>query len=69
MTFKDLKKRVSVLGTTPLEYKTLEVLRDKPFWIWISKNINKRYKQSTEERFAAESLFILDITTVVENDK
>ena len=34
MTFKDLYKRVSNLETTKQEHKTLERLRDKPFWIW-----------------------------------
>jgi hypothetical protein len=33
LTFKDLKRRVSRLDTTQ-EFKTLEQLRDKPFWIW-----------------------------------
>jgi hypothetical protein len=33
VTFKDLKKRVS-LETTTHEHKTLEELHNKPFWIW-----------------------------------
>jgi hypothetical protein len=33
MTFKDLKKRVS-LEATIQGYKTLERLYNKPFWIW-----------------------------------
>jgi hypothetical protein len=33
VTFKDLKKRVSILDTTQ-EHKAHEHLRDKPFWIW-----------------------------------
>jgi late competence protein required for DNA uptake (superfamily II DNA/RNA helicase) len=34
VTFKDLKKRVSVLEATQEQSKILERLRDKPFWIW-----------------------------------
>ncbi|MFL6318424.1 MAG: hypothetical protein ACJ73C_17030, partial [Nitrososphaeraceae archaeon] len=37
MTFKDLKKKVS-LETTTQEHKALELLRDKPFWIWDAEN-------------------------------
>jgi hypothetical protein len=33
LTFKDLRKRVSTVETTQ-EYKALERLRNKPFWIW-----------------------------------
>ena len=33
MTFKDLKRRVS-LESPRQQFKTLEQLRDKPFWIW-----------------------------------
>lgn len=32
MIYFNIIQRVSVLGTTPLEHKTLELLRDKPFW-------------------------------------
>jgi hypothetical protein len=34
LTFKDLHKRVSSGLQTTQDYKTLERLRDKPFWIW-----------------------------------
>jgi hypothetical protein len=33
VTFKELKRRVSGLETTQ-DYKALELLRNKPFWIW-----------------------------------
>ena len=32
MTFKDLKKRVSL--ELPQQYRFFEILRNKPFWIW-----------------------------------
>jgi hypothetical protein len=35
VTFKDLKKRVSLETTIQQQQsKTLELLRNKPFWIW-----------------------------------
>jgi hypothetical protein len=34
LTFKDLKKRVTLESTQQQQSKTLEQLRDKPFWIW-----------------------------------
>jgi hypothetical protein len=34
VTFKDLKKRVSLVEATTQESKILERLRNKPFWIW-----------------------------------
>ena len=34
MTFKDLKKRVTLQQQTAQESKTFEQLHDKPFWIW-----------------------------------
>jgi hypothetical protein len=35
VTFKDLKKRVSLVETTQEQQsKTLERLRNKPFWVW-----------------------------------
>jgi hypothetical protein len=34
LTFKDLKKRLSLSEATVQESKTLERLRNKPFWIW-----------------------------------
>jgi hypothetical protein len=34
VTFRDLKKRVTLEATTQQQSKTLEPLRDKPFWIW-----------------------------------
>jgi hypothetical protein len=34
VTFKDLKKRVSLVEATAQESKILERLRNKPFWIW-----------------------------------
>ena len=34
MTFKDLKKRVSLETTTQQLYRLNERLRNKPFWIW-----------------------------------
>jgi hypothetical protein len=34
VTFKDLKKRFSLVQTTPQRSKALERLRNKPFWIW-----------------------------------
>jgi hypothetical protein len=35
VTFKELKKRVSLEEETPQQQsKTLERLRNKPFWIW-----------------------------------
>ena len=33
MTFKDLKKRVS-LETTQQQSRLIEILHNKPFWIW-----------------------------------
>jgi hypothetical protein len=34
LTFKDLKKRVILETTLEQQSKTLERLRNKPFWIW-----------------------------------
>jgi hypothetical protein len=34
VTFKDLKKRVSLEATTQQQSKLAETLHDKPFWIW-----------------------------------
>ena len=34
MTFKELKKRVSLEATTTQQTKLFERLLDKPFWIW-----------------------------------
>jgi hypothetical protein len=34
MTFKDLKKRVSIETTTQQQSRLFEILRNKPFWIW-----------------------------------
>ena len=34
MTFKDLKKRVSLESTTKQRSRLFERLRNKPFWIW-----------------------------------
>ncbi|MFL6432083.1 MAG: hypothetical protein ACJ71X_11610 [Nitrososphaeraceae archaeon] len=34
MTFKDLKKRVSLEATTQEQSKLFGRLRNKPFWIW-----------------------------------
>ena len=42
MTFKDLKKRVSLEATTQQQNKLFEKLHNKPFWIW---NI-KEHKQA-----------------------
>jgi hypothetical protein len=38
MTFKDLKKRISLYKQeTQANYKLFERLEDKPFWIWDQK--------------------------------
>jgi hypothetical protein len=37
LTFKDLKKRVSLettTTTTQQQYRLTEILKGKPFWIW-----------------------------------
>jgi hypothetical protein len=34
VTFKDLKKRVSVTRNTQYQNRLFEKLHDKPFWIW-----------------------------------
>jgi hypothetical protein len=34
MTFKDLKKIVSLESTTQQQFKLFERLQNKPFWIW-----------------------------------
>jgi hypothetical protein len=34
VTFKDLKKRVSLEITTQQRSRLSEILKDKPFWIW-----------------------------------
>jgi hypothetical protein len=34
VTFKDLKKRVSLEATTRQQFSLSEILKDKPFWIW-----------------------------------
>jgi hypothetical protein len=34
LTFKDLKKRVSLESTTQQQYRLTERLHNKPFWIW-----------------------------------
>ena len=34
MTFKDLKKLVSLEATTKQQFRLNEILKDKPFWIW-----------------------------------
>src|SRR4051812_29607180 len=45
LTFKDLKKRVTL--ETTQEYKTLERLRNKPFWIW---NIEEHKQEDIETK-------------------
>jgi hypothetical protein len=34
VTFKDLKKIVSLEAATPQQSRLSEILKDKPFWIW-----------------------------------
>jgi hypothetical protein len=34
MTFRDLKKRVTLQTTIAQESKKIEELHNKPFWIW-----------------------------------
>jgi hypothetical protein len=34
VTFKDLKKRISLEATTQQQYKLTKKLHNKPFWIW-----------------------------------
>jgi hypothetical protein len=34
LTFKDLKKRVSLEATTQQQSKLFERVQNKPFWIW-----------------------------------
>ena len=34
MTFKDLKKRVSLETTTQQRSRLTEIMHNKPFWIW-----------------------------------
>ena len=34
LTFKDLEKKVSGLEATRRDHKILELLHDKPFWLW-----------------------------------
>jgi hypothetical protein len=46
LTFRDLKKRVT-LETTTQESKTLECLRNKPFWIW---DIEEHKKEDTRTK-------------------
>jgi hypothetical protein len=45
LKFKDLKKRVTL--ETTQEYKTLERLRNKPFWIW---NIEEHKQEDIETK-------------------
>jgi hypothetical protein len=42
VTFKDLKKRVSLEVTTQQRSRLSEILKDKPFWIW---NIEKHKQE------------------------
>jgi hypothetical protein len=42
LTFKDLKKRVSLEATTQEQYRLTERLHNKPFWIW---NIEEHKQQ------------------------
>jgi hypothetical protein len=44
MTFKDLKKRVS-LEITQQQFKLFDVCKDKPFWIW---NIEEHKQEISE---------------------
>jgi hypothetical protein len=37
VTFKDLKKRVSLEATTQQRFRLTERLHNKPFWIWNSE--------------------------------
>jgi hypothetical protein len=34
LTFKDLKKRISLEATTQQQFSLTEILQNKPFWIW-----------------------------------
>ena len=34
MTFRDLKKRITLEATTQQQSKLFERLQNKPFWIW-----------------------------------
>jgi hypothetical protein len=34
LTFKDLRKIVSLQATTQQQFKLSEMLKDKPFWMW-----------------------------------
>jgi hypothetical protein len=42
VTFKDLKKRISLEATTNQQSKLFEKLQNKPFWIW---NIKEHKRQ------------------------
>lgn len=42
MTFKDLRKRVSINHAAEQQYKLFDVLRNRPFWIW---NIEQHKKE------------------------
>jgi hypothetical protein len=34
VTFKDLRKIVSLEAATQQQFRLSEILKDKPFWIW-----------------------------------
>jgi hypothetical protein len=46
MTFKDLKLQLSKLQSNTNQDNRLDVLRNKPFWIWDKKNILNKHPES-----------------------
>jgi hypothetical protein len=47
LTFKDLKKRVSLKATTQEQHRLTETLHNKPFWIW---NIEEHKQQDVRTK-------------------
>ena len=58
MTFKDLKKRVS-LETQQQQSRLFERLHNKPFWIGILKNIDNK-KKPVEDSIAASTATVIN---------
>ena len=59
MTFKDLKKRVSLETTTHQQSKLFEILQDKPVWIGILKKIGNK-KKPLEDSIVAGATTVIN---------
>jgi hypothetical protein len=59
VTFKDLKKRVSLETTTHQQSKLFEILQDKPVWIGILKKIDNK-KKPLEDSIVASATTVIN---------